>query len=186
MDRSLCFFLDAETDGLYGRFLSAAVLVTDSAGTEIEHLYAACAVAKEEISSEWVLENVFPHLCKAEIIVDSEYEMLERIWALWMKYRERAVCIADVGFPVEARLLSECVRHDLSAREFLAPFPLLDLSTMLLAHGMPWNESRRSLSGLDVAAHDPLNDVRLAAACWFRIFGALAQKHCVSSPAEIK
>ena len=121
--------------------------------------------------SEWVREYVFPHLNKAETAAGSEYELIESVWTLWMKYRESAYCVADAGFPVEARLLSECVRHDSSVRECLAPFPLLDLCTALPAHGIPWDVSRQSFSGLEIVSHDPLNDVRLTAACWFRLFG---------------
>ena len=169
MNKRYYFFLDAETDGLFGRFLSAAVLVTDNEGCEIEHLYSALPVTADDVTSEWVRENVIPHIGMAEKIVDSEYELLEEVWTLWMKYRDTAYCVADVGFPVEARLLSECVQHDLSAREFLAPFPLLDLSTLLQARGIPWDASRQDLSGLKLVSHDPLNDVRLTAACWFRL-----------------
>lgn len=165
------FFLDAETDGLYGPFLSAAALVTDDTGREIEHLYASRPVREEDIASEWVRKNVLPHLRNAEAVSVSENELLETVWSFWMKHRDGAYCVADVGFPVEARLFSECVRHDPAGREFLAPFPLLDLGTLLVSSGIFWDAPRQELSGLALAPHDPLNDVRLAAACWFRYRG---------------
>ena len=61
------FFVDAETDGLYGGFLSIAVLVTDHYGEEADHFYAA--VEAPQVRSAWVREHVLPRLAYAEEFV---------------------------------------------------------------------------------------------------------------------
>ena len=158
------FFVDAETDGLYGDFLSVAVLVTDDCGEETDRFYAA--VEAPEVRSAWVRENVLPSLTNAEELVPNEQALLERFWRFWLKHREQAVCIADVACPVEARLFAKCVEAELPQREFLGPFPIYDLATLLAARGIDFDTDRRRLSGLDLRQHDAMDDVRMMAAIW--------------------
>lgn len=169
MSHMNCFFVDAETDGLYGRFLSIAAMVTDAAGRELDRFYAAIPVAEQELQSPWVKEHVFPLLSKADTIMESEDALLEAFWAFWMKHRETAVCIAYVPYPVESRLFLRCVMADAARREFLAPFPLYDLATLLTAKGLDPNGSLQALSGLDLPSHDALSDVIMTAAVWFKL-----------------
>ena len=56
------FFVDAESDGLYGAFLSIAAMVTDDAGAELDRFYASVNISCEQIHSEWVKENVYPEI----------------------------------------------------------------------------------------------------------------------------
>ena len=162
------FIVDAETDGLYGGFLSVAALVTGEDGTEIDHFYGAVDVSKEEISSRWVRDNVYPMLTFAEKHFASEHELLEAFWLFWIKYREEAVCIADVGYPVEARLFMRCVMNDEKNREFLGPYPLIDLSSILLASGVDPNMDRQILAEVPLVRHDAMNDVRMTLSIWLK------------------
>ena len=162
------FFIDAETDGLYGKFISVAVLVTDECGRELESFYGAIDVLPEEISSDWVKENVLPHLENAKSVYKTEYDLLEAVWTFWMKYRETSFAVSDVMHPVESRLFTECVRHNLKEREFLSPFPLLDLSTLLISRDIHWDADRQELSGLELISHDAMNDVKLTAVIWHK------------------
>ena len=161
------FFVDAETDGLYGGFLSIAVLVTDHYGEEADHFYAA--VEAPQVRSAWVREHVLPRLAYAEEFVPNEQALLERFWHLWIQAREGAVRIADVAYPVEARLFAKCVEAELPQREFLGPFPIYDLATLLAARGIDFDTDRRRLSGLDLRQHDAMDDVRMMAAIWNRL-----------------
>ena len=45
------FYVDAETDGLYGRFLSVAALVTDGNGSELDRFYTALRTDGSDIRS---------------------------------------------------------------------------------------------------------------------------------------
>lgn len=164
------FFVDAETDGLYGAFLSAAVLVVNEQGEELDRFYGAVDAENADIRSEWVKENVVPYLRQAERVYPDENALLTAFWDFWMRWRENVLCIADVGVPVEARLFTRCVAMDAEAREFLGPYPLLDLSTALYAKGLDPLAERRTLSGLELPQHDPMNDVRMASAIWDRLF----------------
>ena len=163
------FFVDAESDGLYGAFLSVAAMVTDENGAELERFYASLNILPEQIASEWVKEHVYPDLKNAEMFFDTEAEMLEAFWLFWMKYREEAMCIAYVQYPVEARLVSRCVMKNEAERAFLGPFPLYDLSTLLLAKGFSFDVDMQAFSGLNLPSHDAMNDVRMMAAVWQKL-----------------
>ena len=164
------FFVDAETDGLYGRFLSIAALVTDKDGTELDSFYAAVKVSVEDISSDWVKENVYPSLKNASVFYETEREMLEAFWLFWLRYRETADCISYVPYPVESRLFSTCVIINSQERQFLAPFPLYDLATLLETNGYSFDADMKELSGLDLVVHDAMNDVRMMAEVWRKLF----------------
>ena len=166
---SLYLFVDAETDGLYGPFLSVAALVTNDAGAELDRFYKAVRVELDSIRSAWVAENVYPFLSGAEELVTDESSLLEAFWSFWMRYREHALCVADVQTPVEARLFDRCIRMDPAVRNLLGPFPFFDLSTLLLARGIDWDADRKALSGLSLPQHNALNDVRITAAIWHKL-----------------
>ena len=163
------FFVDAETDGLYGRFLSVAAMVTDENGTEVDRFYGAIRVTREELTSQWVRENVFPSLSRAETVYENGEALLDAFWQFWMQYRDRAACVAYVPCPVEARLFQTCVLKNLPEREFLAPFPLYDLATLLRSKGIPFDRDLPTLSGLSLTSHDAMDDVRMIASAWKKL-----------------
>ena len=169
------FIVDAETDGLYGTFLSIAVLVTDENGTEQDHFYGALRISADNLNSKWVKENVYPSLGNAERMYDTEQELLNAFWDCWMKYREKCICIADVPYPVEARLFMRCVMNNLTEREFLGPYPLFDLSSVLAAVGIDPDADRKELACLNLVRHDAMDDVRMTEAIWRKC--ATALKH---------
>lgn len=163
------FFVDAETDGLYGSFLSVAAMVTDENGAEIDRFYAAVDISFEQIETEWVKENVYPYLKNADIRFDTEEEMLDSFWDFWMKHRQTSVCIAYVQYPVESRLFERCVMKNSTERAFWGPFPIYDLATLLDAKGLDFNADMQKLSALDLAAHDAMSDVKMMAEVWKKL-----------------
>lgn len=164
------FFVDAECDGLYGRFLSIAVLVTDENGNEIDRFYSSVRTNAEEIESDWVKENVYPYLKNASVFYDSEKDMIKAFWAFWLDYREVADCVAYVPYPVESRLFAACVAENVEERQFLAPFPLYDLATLLESKGIYFDSDMQSLSELVMCSHDAMNDVIMMAKVWRKLF----------------
>ena len=163
------FFVDAETDGLYGPFLSVAAIVTDGSAIK-DRFYAALEVKIDQIESSWVRENVFAHLKNAELYFKSENEMLEAFWDFWIKHRSTAEAIAYVPFPVESRLFERCVRLDVHNREFFGPFPLYDLASVIVSRGFDSDIDMPTFSGLNLPPHDAMNDVLMEAAVWKIIF----------------
>ena len=160
-------FVDAETDGLYGKFISIAMVVADHAGNELEHIYVGLSNPEKHIKEKWVLENVLPILGKYEEY-DDEHSLLEAAWSFWRANAQNSYVIADVMYPVESRLFAMCVEQDVEERIFQGPFPMLDLASMLYTVGINPLEAREKLAKpLDNGMqHNALYDARMAMAIW--------------------
>ncbi|MCR5782219.1 MAG: hypothetical protein K6G90_05720 [Clostridia bacterium] len=164
------FFVDAETDGLYGAFLSIAALAADDDGKETDRFCASVRIKKEDIQSRWVRQNVFPYLENADLRFNDQADMLTAFWNFWIRHRNNETrCVAYVQYPVETRLFEECVRFDLPERALLAPFPIYDLSTLLCARGYGFDIDLQEFSGLKLTSHDAMNDVLMTAAVWNKL-----------------
>lgn len=158
-------FVDAETDGLYGKFLTVAALVCDEQGRETAQFSCRWKFTENDIESDWVKENVLPYLSE-ETVVETEEDMLRAFWDFYRSQGE-VRCIGDVVYPVESRLFERCVRMKLPEREFQGPFPLLDLGGMLYARGIDPLQERDSLIDADGRQrHRAMDDVRTAHAVW--------------------
>lgn len=159
-------FVDAETDGLYGPVLSIGAVVLDTDEKECASFYEKQKINPDEIIEPWVKENVLPLLGEAPEH-ETEEELLEAFWQFYLKYADCYV-IADVPYPVEASLFSKCVLRDEPNRKWKAPFPLMDLSSMLHAKGMDSLVSRQELLGKQVQQHNGLEDARMSAEIYLK------------------
>lgn len=160
IEMSLRFILDAETDGLYGPFLTVALSVSDSHGTVLDEFYGGVSPSIARAKDPWVIENVIPILGNYEGF-SSEEELLEEVWCYWEKYRNDAQCFIDVPFPVESRLLMKIVARDMAERAMLAPFPIIDLASLLYGKGYDPLVNRLSLISQHENQHNALSDVRI-------------------------
>lgn len=166
------FFIDAETDGLYGAFISAAVVVTTEDCREIERHYYGISKKKLQARERWVQENVLPVMGEYTPC-ENEKELLEQVWTVWERYQEDAYAIGDVVYPVEARLFMECVRNDEAHRRFQAPYPLLDLSNIMYAKGINPMTERKKLADNESTGrqHNALDDVLMTIEIYKKILG---------------
>ena len=171
------FFVDAETDGLYGSFLSVAAIVLDDMGKEVADFYGTIMDPEKHVSVQWVRDNVLPYL-NDPVRSDGDYYASEQdlIEAFYSFYTEYADCdvIADVPVPVEARLFIKAVGNDIKGREFKAPFPLMDLSSMLYIKGYSPHVERRTVVDCDdLRLHNSFDDVRMSIRIWKKLKGEI-------------
>lgn len=160
------FFVDAETDGLYGPFISIAVIVVNSQYQELERHYWGICREQLKVETQWVKDNVLPVMGQYEPCQNEE-ELLSKFWSVWERNSENTYGIADVCFPVEARLFEKCIRSDINDRMQKGPYPLIDLSSVLLAKGIDPLVDRKSLQkGKGAKQHNALNDVEMTIEIW--------------------
>ena len=161
------FFVDAETDGLYGPVIAVGAVVYDGGWAELETFQVSVDQDSYRVTEEWVKQNVLPAINQNAPRYPSESELLDAFWGFWIKHREGCLCIADVAYPVEMALFKKCVLKNEPERRFQGPYPLLDLSTALYVKGIdPLIDRRALVSGEAFTRHNPLDDARLAAKCW--------------------
>lgn len=163
-------FVDVETDGLYGKFLTVAMVVTDWAGNELEQIYYGIRREKMHVTEPWVAENVIPKLGKYET-VENEVELLQKAWRFWERYSEDAYAVCDVGYPVETRFFAACVMQDEKECAMRAPFPLIDLSSLVLAKGYDPLIKREELivDCENEKVHNALYDVKVSILIWRKL-----------------
>lgn len=180
MTTESCYVVvDAESLGLHGpAFAVGAVALTASAVADyragrrahpwVEEMRAACdprpllaRCVVEDEDRAWLEAHVWPHL--GDNLLPSDRAVREAFWSFWRRWAERgAWLVADCGWPVEAGLLSACVRDEWPARCYQGPYPMLDLATVLWATGV---DPRLTFSREpdELPAHDPLRDARQTA-----------------------
>lgn len=164
-------FVDAETDGLYGGFLTVGLIAVSNRGIELERAYYGIQKEHIQVQDVWVQEHVLPVLGDYESC-RNEDELLNKTWEFWMKYADHAYAVADVPFPVESRLFEKCVRKNIQGRKFKAPFPLLDISSMLYVKGYdPLMERRLAAEENESpdSQHNALYDVQLSVQIWRKL-----------------
>ena len=156
------FIFDCETNGLYGETLSICAMVYDeSLSVCRKSFYGAWKIAEDKISNNFVRTQVYPYLDDADMFFKSEEELLQHFWQFWKNNRENCRCIADVPIPVEANVFRKCVATDEQSRWNDAPFPLIDLASILMANNIDPLSDRNTLAQSTLTRHNAKNDVMI-------------------------
>lgn len=170
---------DLETNGLHGRAFAVGAVVMDAKGMVIDE-FTARARLTEKVDG-WVKENVLPAIADMPITHDNYEGIREAFWAWYLGAKEKAdYVLVNNGYPVEYRFLLDCQEADLEGRYWSHPFPILELSSLLLIAEKSTAISKRQLKkGLIDASihntHHPLDDAKLATRLAFEAFRLLDQ-----------
>ena len=167
-------FIDAETDGLYGKIISVAAVVVDENGNEIKSYYHVVNYTLDDIESEWVKKNVYSILKTDSIdgcvMEKDEGGILQSFWEFYQENSDANI-ITDVTYPVEANLFIRMVNMDFNERMYKAPYPLMDLSSMLYAIGIDPLVTRTDLiEEKNFVQHNAMDDVRTSIEIWKKYF----------------
>lgn len=162
MSDKIYVVFDVESVGLHGEGFQVGAVVVDEFGQELSNCFFACPPKMAQGTAEglkWVNENV-PKLCT---IHETPKQVRNDFWRFWMGWKEQgALLVADCAWPVEARFLRDCVLDKSEEREWQGPYPLIDLSAILLAKGDdPLSKFDRLPS--ELPEHNPVKDARQSA-----------------------
>lgn len=153
---------DVESIGLHGEGYAVGYVVIRG-GKEVDSNCNACLPSSinsdyHQQDMDWVEKNIPP--ISADHMNASQVR--EAFWQRWDFWKRRgALLAADCAWPVEAGFLRDCIANDLD-RRWDGPYPLLEVSTMLLAAGMdPLGTHERNPNELPM--HHPVNDARQSA-----------------------
>jgi hypothetical protein len=159
------FVVDAETDGLYGAVWAIGTVVLREDGSELDRF--AGQVDPSDLTDSWVRENVAAHISLPRFA--TRQELRDAFWAFWTRHRESAMCVADVGSPVESGLFRTCVADDPASRMWNGPYPLHEVATVLLCAGVDPDVDRVAFSGLTgLTKHNPVDDSLASGHSWLK------------------
>lgn len=164
---------DVESVGLHGEGFAVGWVITED-GREIDSGYAACSpdFAYEGTAGdrEWISDNVLPYLPTPKHVkagIYSDYEIVSQVrqsfWDEWLKWNAKGATLwADCAWPVEAKFLIDCVQDGDGDRNWQGPYPLCEISTVLIMAGLdPLAKCDRLYN--EKPAHHPTCDARQSA-----------------------
>jgi hypothetical protein len=175
-------FFDVETRGLYGEAFAVGYILTTDTGEVVTEGINVCPRRDTDIDSlvadscdEWLDANCLPFIPCADMASPAD---LRREFRLFLRSVAKHFpgplrFVVDCGFPCESRFLLEVYKNYLAfesagEREKVSPYPLFDLSTLLLAKGHdPVGSYARRED--ELPAHNPLNDSRQTMRLWFQL-----------------
>lgn len=159
------FSFDVESDGLYGEGFAFGAVVMDQHGQEIASAEVCCV---EGVHDAWVKENVLPHVADMNQSASRE-EVRRAFWDFYMTWKDQCRIFADVAYPVDAYFLRQCAQENHG--EWDAPYPLLDVASVLLACGVDPLIDGAIYTNSTGDNHHPLFDARVSARKLVRLIG---------------
>jgi len=177
-------FFDVESIGLHGEGFAVGWAVVDAAGEPLKTQRWSCppnAASGAATDRAWVEANV-PSFAATH---ENPRALRAAFWASWLSWHEQgAWLVADCPWPVEARFLSACVDDQGAVAHWQGPYPLLDVSTLVMAAGCDPRTAMERLSEAERPTHDPLADVHHAIRRWRESGAALASCPSPAHPQE--
>lgn len=152
--------IDVESNSLHGEAFAVGAVLVDCAGTLLDEFSARCPIKGE--TDEWVVKHVLPSLTDFPETHKTARGMRGAFWDWYKQAKEKSdYVLADNSYPVEDRFLIQCQEDDIDERYWEHPFPLMDLSSMLLQIGVKPSVERNLYVGedqidrADILKHNP-------------------------------
>jgi hypothetical protein len=169
---------DLEANNLHGEPFAIGSVVIDGHGVVHDSFTARCPI-KGEVD-EWVQANVIPAISDMSQTHGSYEDMREAFWRWYLSAEANSdYVLVSNGYPVEYRFLIDCQEANLDERYWQHPFPILDLSSILIAKdqepGFKSQVRKKVRKEASFAQHHPFDDAKLAALMAFEAFGFGAQ-----------
>lgn len=159
----LYMVFDVESVGLYGVAYAVGWVVVNAQGQELD--CGAVHTPYENLPGtpdafKWLEANTKP---LESFCVETSRKVRDVFWDAWMRWKvQGAILVADCPFPVESKFLTACVDDVPEEREWLGPYPLLDVASCRMTAGLNPLGSEERLAG-ELPVHDPLADARQSA-----------------------
>lgn len=166
--------IDVESNGLHGAAFAVGAVLIKADGKILDEFMARCPI--EGDVDKWVKDNVLKPMKGFEQTHGDSRSMRDDFWQWYKVAKAKSdYVLVDNGYPVEARFLLNCQDDDLDERYWDHPFPLLDLSSMLLQVGLKPLSVRYQfvtdeLNGDEILQHNPRFDAYVSALAAIKVF----------------
>lgn len=163
----LCF--DLEANGLHGPVFAVGAVVMDRSGKAHEEFTARCDIDGE--IDPWVKENVLPAITDMPMTHKNYKELREAFWSWYVVNEPKSdYVLVSNGYPVEYRFLIQCQEDSLDERYWQHPFPILDLTSLMVQAKADGARMVRQIAmSSDLSRHHPLHDAIMTAKAAFKV-----------------
>ena len=163
---------DLETNGLHGQAFAVGAVVVDAKGKILDQFSGRTEISGEV--DEWVEANILPVIEDMPINHDSYEELREAFWQWFREAQGKSdYVVVSNGYPVEYRFLLDCQDADIEERYWEHPFPILDLTSLLIQIGEQSSLDKQSfvkefLTQHTRKPHHPMQDATITALAAFK------------------
>lgn len=169
--------IDVESNGLWGQPFAAAAVRMTPGGRILRTFAMRCNI--DEVPDEWIVANEIEPLLESLPKVEDPKALMGEFIGWYSEEREYNAFV-DNGFPVDCRFM-DLMRLD-TTWQSIAPYPLYDVSSIIVAAGEPPNVNRfeyaKDLIGeKSGVAHDPLWDAEVSGLCAIRALRKIQALH---------
>lgn len=157
---------DVESNGLHGPAFAVGAVLMDMNGEVLEEFEARCPIHGEV--DPWVTKYVLPPMKDFAQTHRNAKAMRSAFWEWFVAAKAKCdYVLMSNGYPVETRFLAQCQDDDIEKRYWDHPFPLLDLSSMLLQVGVKplavrYKFIQDKLGNSPILQHHPRFDAHIA------------------------
>jgi hypothetical protein len=191
------FVFDVESVGLYGEGFAVGFVVAERDGTIRRYGRIGCnpMQANGNVNDRiWAQKNVLEYVWDGSLkdfdfveYCDNPEDVRSAFWREWtqakMEHYRDIIMVADCIYPVETNFIAQCIRDNPQERMKDAPYPLLDLSGVLLAAGINPTQTFDRANSWECAVHDPLADAHQSARILCEVLRTLdAQRTALGIP----
>jgi hypothetical protein len=169
---------DLEANNLHGIPFAIGAVVVDGHGKIHDSFTGRCPILGE--IDPWVKANVLPVIKDMAETHGNYTEMREAFWRWFLAAESTSdYVLVSNGYPVEYRFLIDCQEAGLAERYWQHPFPILDLTSILVATGLDSGIGKSQVRKkvrleASFAQHHPFDDAKLAALMAFEALGLRA------------
>ena len=173
----LCF--DVETNGLHGQAFAVSAVVVNAKGEVLDQFNGRTKIVGQV--DPWVEKNVIPVIEDMPVTQRTSKDLHEDFWRWFVRAQEAAdYVLVSNGYPVEYRFLLECQERDINERYWQHPFPILDLTSLMLQVETDAGQRKKRVKAIiqegNYSRHHPYHDALVSALAAFEVFRELARK----------
>ena len=167
----LCF--DIESNGLHGEAFAVGAVVMDVNSKVLDQFTGRCKIIGQV--DPWVERNVLPAIKDMSITHATYKDLREDFWRWYLRVEPTSdYVLVSNGYPVEYRFLLKCQEENLEERYWQHPYPIIDLSSLMLQAGVEPSDRSKLINNIfqssGYSRHNPLHDAKVSALAAFELF----------------
>ncbi len=172
-DKTKILSFDLESNGLHGEVFAVGAVVMDPSSEVIKQFTGRTKIVGQV--DEFIEQTILPAVKDMPITHTSYKDLREAFWRWYTQVvPEVDYVLVSNGYPVEYRFLLKCQEENLAERYWQHPFPILDLSSLLIQATENPSQKTKLIKEImesgHFAKHNPLDDAKVTALAAFRAF----------------